>query len=164
MRTLLTSLSLIAALLASPVIHAGMYKWVDSQGRVHFTDKPPPPAAKVKSEKLKPRGEQMAPETATPASQAGGLPALVLYSADCGPTCAQAKTLLEQRGVPFSYKDVQVDAAAAEAMTKLTGSNEVPVLTIGRNVHKGFQNTLWNNLLDAAGYGKPAEKPAEATP
>ncbi len=159
------ALALIVLLAAAPA-SAAMYKWVDSQGRVHFSDKPPP-GAKARAERLNVRGAEPAPAAeARPAT--AGLPAVTLYSADCGPTCEQARALLDRRGIACTYRDVQADRAAADAMQKLTGSLEVPVLTIGGNVHKGFQTQLWNNLLDAAGYNRPAPSapsaPAQATP
>lgn len=43
MRQLLTILSMLAAATAA---QAGVTKWVDAEGRVHYSDQPPPSAAK----------------------------------------------------------------------------------------------------------------------
>jgi subtilase family serine protease len=40
---------LITALAVHPVIAGGVYKWVDSQGAVHYSDTPPPSGAQAKS-------------------------------------------------------------------------------------------------------------------
>ena len=67
--------------------------------------------------------------------------------------------MLDQRAIPYTLKDATDPAIAAEVM-KLTGAQEVPVLTIGGNIHKGFERTLWNSVLDAAGHRPPPKADA----
>lgn len=50
MKRLLLALSL--TMCAAVPVSAQMYKWVDSNGQVHYTDKPPP--GNIKTEKLRP--------------------------------------------------------------------------------------------------------------
>jgi glutaredoxin len=100
-----------------------------------------------------------------------------LYSSDCGDACAHARALLAKRGVPYTEMDA-TDPSTQEELKKLTGGAiEVPVLKVGRNALRGFEEGKWNTSLDAAGYPqtavipprpptKPAKpaKPAAAAP
>ena len=66
---------LMLCLLIAPVA-AGMYKWTDENGNVHYTDQPPPAAAR-KSETIKaPKTPQAPPPpAAAPADPSGKPPA-----------------------------------------------------------------------------------------
>ena len=45
----MSKLLLILLILASTNVFAGISKWVDAQGRVHYSDQPPPPDAQTKT-------------------------------------------------------------------------------------------------------------------
>jgi len=44
--------SLIVLLMASPIINAAAYKWIDAEGNTHYSDSPPP--AGINAERIKP--------------------------------------------------------------------------------------------------------------
>ena len=62
---------LLCTLLASPVIAASVYRWVDAEGTVHFTDQPRPGAERVEVEPI----QTYTPREVTALEQAGGAPA-----------------------------------------------------------------------------------------
>ena len=96
---LLLALMSGAWLAASPVA-AETYKWTDAEGKVHYSDQPPP--ANVKEQVMvKPR--KPSASTAAPAPTEKGAPA------------AKAKTYLEQEA---DFKKRQVEAAEREAAEK----------------------------------------------
>lgn len=100
------------------------------------------------------------PKPAAAAKPPAAKPALVkLYtSADCGPRCAQAKALLESRGVP--YQEIAADAPAAlEELRKISGDAFVPTLLAGRFVVRGFEPADYNSALDQAGFRQDPAKP-----
>jgi glutaredoxin len=131
-----------------------LYRWVDPDGRIHYTDKPPPGTARAVEKKS--LGD--APGTT-------GLPYAVqramkafpvtLYSSDCGQPCTSGRRLLQQRQIPFTDKDARDPAVQAE-MKKLLATEEldVPILFVGRTPNRGWQESQWNSALDAAGYPK----------
>ena len=146
-----------ALMLAAGAAHAGqLYKWVDRDGQVNYTDQPPPPEAR--SAERKRLGD-------TPGTQ--GVPfalqeamrkfPVVMYTAtDCGDGCKQASAYLAKRGIPHDERDAR-DAAAAEKLSALTGGKlEVPVMTVGSNVVRGYEEGAWARALDAAGYPSSA--------
>src|SRR5262249_24283976 len=82
---------------------------------------------------------------------------VTLYTAkDCGDTCKLGAELLSKRGIPFKEKDAR-DPGVAEELSALTGGKqEVPVLTVGRSVVRGFEEGAWKSSLDSAGYPSTA--------
>lgn len=156
--------------LATAATGAEFYRWVDAEGRVHYTDTPPP--ANAKNIKQKKASDAPAEGSALPysAQQAMKNFPVLLYVSDCGEACVKAREFLKRRGIPHAEKDSQ-QTDNFEALKKLLGGNAVvPVLTVGSTVLRGFDETQWNEALDLVGYPKsiptvprPA-KPAETKP
>jgi glutaredoxin len=133
-----------------------LHRWVDKDGRVHFTDTPPPPDARSATQK---RFGQAADEQPLPfATQTAMLrhPVMLWVAPQCEP-CSQGRELLSRRGVPFSERDVQANVETQAAFRKITGDLNVPVIEIGTSRIKGFEEGQWNAALDSAGY--PKERP-----
>lgn len=152
----IAAFSLILLSLA-PAAGAGtLYRWVDAEGKVHYTQNPPPPNAKsVQEKKL---GGSVIEGTRLPYAvqlAAKNYP-VTMYTTDCGEVCAKARELLSKRGVPFTEKNAQQPAVQEELKRVLGGGLEVPVLKVGGITLRGFEESQWNNTLDAAGYPKTA--------
>lgn len=146
-----TTLALGLLLAAVPVLAQQMYRWTDADGRVHYSDQPPPKDAKnVQTKNL---GANVVETDAVPyATQvARRRNPVTLYAFECGDVCTQAKGLLRTRGVPFSEVDPR-QAANAEKLKALTGGTDVPVLQVGDTVVNGYEAGRWQTALDNAGY------------
>lgn len=143
--------------LCSNVVQAQTaYRWVDLDGQVHYSDQLPPQSARdVQEKKLDApvAGEELLPYAVRRATR--DFPVTLYVSPDCGSGCKSGRDYLGKRGIPFSEKSV-VMSEDAEALKKLLGEGElmVPVLTVGNKVSRGFLETTWSGLLDAAGYPK----------
>lgn len=144
---------------------AQLYRWVDADGKVHYTDKPPPKEAKdIEKKRVKTAADAIPMPYAL--QQAAKTFPVTVYNADCGAPCDQANALIEKRGIPHTARNARDPEVQAD-LKKVTGSQDVdvPVLQVGRNVVKGWEAGQWNNALDAAGYPKtavwkqPAAKP-----
>lgn len=163
------ALILIAlTLLALPAAAGTMYRWVDADGRVHYTDTPPPASAKdVKQQPMRERPAEEAARLPYATQVAAKNFPVTLYATDCGEACTRARQLLRKRGIPYTEKDPQQPAEYKELSKVLSGEMEVPVLKVGTSVTRGFSEEPWHNALDAAGYprsaGAPPPKP-EAKP
>ncbi len=137
--------------------HAAMYKWVDAEGRVQYSDTPPPPNAKKVEER------KITPSTI----ETGGLPFAVQEAAkrnpvtvwmhDCGELCNKARDYLAQRGVPYAVRNpARMDEQDAWKRAS-GGDTSVPRLIIGTTQSlKGFNESEWAAALDSAGYPRAA--------
>lgn len=149
MRKIAASLSLI--LCAAHASAGEVYRWVDKNGHVQYSDQPPPSGVK-KSEQRKMGGNVIDGQDAYPLIQAVAKNPVLLYSGDCGELCSSAKALLTKRGIPYTEKDPQNNKTDADALMDLVGVMEVPVLKVGNKPIKGFDANRWNVALDEAGY------------
>jgi glutaredoxin len=153
-----------AILLASLIVllHGGIcsaatvYRWTDSQGKVYYSDQPPPGDAKSVQEK-KLGGNFIETDELPYATQVAmkRFPA-TLYVFDCGDPCTQARSLLRNRGVPATEINPS-SQAGADKLKAVTGSLEVPVLQLGDLAPiKGYNADRWNAALSTAGYPVPS--------
>lgn len=161
----LIAVSVCLALASAPLAAAQLYQWKDAQGRMVYSDQPPPPSVRnVQQRQFKGSfievGESYSAKTAREKFP------VALYATDCGAPCDQARQLLGERGVPYSGKDPQASPEARADLQKLTGRLNVPVLVVGQDKIDGFETGQWQALLDKAGYPKsPAPgRPAPASP
>jgi hypothetical protein len=153
-------LVLLLAILAGTA-GAQTYRWIDKQGQVHYTDKPPAPgeAAKVEQKRMVQLGADQTVGYALRQAMADH-PVTLFTQSGCGEICKIGREHLNKRGVPFTEKagNSDEDIAALRAVSSDLG---VPVLVVGRKVAKGYLAGDWDELLDGAGYpktGKPAAR------
>jgi glutaredoxin len=136
-----------------------VYRYVDGDGRVVYSDRAPTgPAKDLQTKRVS--GNTIETSTASLAlQQATDRYPVTLYTFNCGEPCDKAVALLNRRGVPHQVVDVE-QQAGAEKLQQLTGALSAPVLQVGdKLVGKGFAETQWQALLDQAGYPKtPARR------
>jgi glutaredoxin len=147
-----------------------VYKWTDSQGKVHFSDTPPEQAKGVTQKRLG-GGEVDAAQLPYATQLAAKSNPVTLYTApQCGDPCANARSLLGARGIPYSERNAQANPTDAEEVKRLIGALQVPVLVIGGSHLKGYEEGAWQAALDGAGYprtrlpGTLAPKPVVVPP
>lgn len=83
------------------------------------------------------------------ASKRSSYPKIVLYSVSWCPHCRAAKEYLTKNNIPFINRDVELDSAAMEELTKVYQSTGVPVIVFGNNerVLKGFDQETFEKTL-----------------
>jgi glutaredoxin len=143
----------LAPLLLLPVLaQAQMYRWVDGNGKVHYSDQAPLSGAKnVQTQSMSAGQGSSAPVPYALRQAVGNFPVTLYTTEACGETCAQARELLNKRGVPHSEVTVADELGLAQ-LKKLSGDNVVPVMTVGREVYRGFESGAYKAALDNAGY------------
>lgn len=156
----LAAASLLLALTVSLVQAQGIYRIVGPDGRVTFSDKPPVAGDKATSLGADGRSEaQASSELPYELRQLARRYPVTLYSGEnCAP-CDSGRTLLNSRGIPFTERSVTTPQDA-DALQKFNGDASIPVLTIGGQRLKGFLAADWSQYLDAAGYPKTSQLPA----
>lgn len=151
---------LALALAATAMPSWALYKVVQPDGSVTYTDRPPA----TTTARITSMGRGSAPaaqgDVAFPLDlrQAAQRYPVVLYtSADCTP-CDNGRRLLVQRGVPYTEKRI-VSEEDALVLERLSGGRTVPSLTIGAQPVRGLSETDWAAYLDAAGYPRESRLP-----
>jgi glutaredoxin len=143
-----------------------MYRWVDKDGRVHYSDKPPAAGEsnKVETKKSVTLGVAAPEPSALMRQAATDYPVTLYTQTTCGDPCDSGRNHLKQRGIPFTEKTLatQEDADALRAVVGGKEKLTVPVMQVGRKTVTGYSSSQWESLLDAAGYPKAAAKAAKA--
>jgi glutaredoxin len=163
MKTGLILAAVCIALASTPLAAAQLYQWKDAQGRTVYSDQPPPTSVRNAQQKNF-KGSFIEGGESYSARQAREKHPVTLYTSACGTLCDQARQLLIERGIPFSSKDLQSDAAARDEVQKLTGKFNVPVLRVGSEKVEGFEASRWQAALDRAGYPKSASPGSKPVP
>lgn len=146
---------LVAALIcvALPLGAAQLYRWVDEKGNVEWRDTPPPPnAKKVETRNMGGNTIETSNMPYSVQQAVKRFPVTLWTFPDCAP-CNDARSHLGRRQVPYTERNVQRDP---EALKKITGSNEAPVLLVGTKPLKGYLASDWDAALDEAGYPRSA--------
>jgi glutaredoxin len=159
-------LALAAGLNASAASAQQVFRIVGPDGKVTFSDKPPPAASNA-------RVTAAATDNSARAAASNSLPfelrrvagqyPVTLYTGDnCAP-CGSARSMLTTRGVPFTERTVTTNEDS-QALQRLSGESMLPFATIGSQQLKGFSDAEWTQFLDAAGYPKTSVLPASYRP
>ena len=128
------------------------YRWVDDQGRVHYTQNPPPPQAKGvqrKDFRAGPPGTAELPYATQVAAK--NYPVTLYTQPDCGSVCDQTRAVLVKRSVPFREVSVATQKDLDE-VKKVSGEANLPLVVVGSLFQSGYSEGGINNLLDTAGY------------
>lgn len=117
-------------------------RWRDRVGYVELAEPPP----------LSPAEARRASRADAVVANHGGAAtrSVVLYSADWCGYCRKAKRHLEDRGVPYELRDVDIPAAKEELLAR-TGGKGIPVLDLDGRILRGYSQGSYDDLLDSAG-------------
>jgi glutaredoxin len=136
-----------------------LYRIVEPDGRVTFTDRPP---ASASSARVAPPNVPAAPPIAglptELAAIVGRFPVMLLTGPDCEP-CSDGRALLRERGIPYTERLVTTPRDQAE-LRRLSGGVALPALLVGRQPVSGLRASDWQAWLDAAGYPPRSQLPA----
>ncbi|QMU61251.1 MAG: DUF4124 domain-containing protein [Gammaproteobacteria bacterium] len=122
--------------------YAEIYKTVDENGRVIFTDKPT-----AKAEQIEVRVNSVE-GPATISSQDTGYSGkkVVMYStAWCG-VCKTAKKYMSNNGISYKEYDIEKNSNAHRKFKSL-GGNGVPLIVVGKQTMSGFSAPRLESML-----------------
>ncbi|MGL4231127.1 MAG: DUF4124 domain-containing protein [Casimicrobium sp.] len=151
---------LLLATVATVATAQTVYRWTDANGRVQYSDQPPPPGVKAEERNVKGSSIQNN-EASLQSDDAQKKSPVTLYTSECGDSCDQAKGYLNRRGIPHTIVDPTRSAELNKRFKDDTGGSVVPVLKIGERKLSGWSESNWASALDGAGYPKtpPFSKP-----
>jgi glutaredoxin len=132
---------------------AGIYKWVDGDGRVQFSDRPPPEGGAeqvelpeintyegVSVEDLVERLDTRSREPKRAKSRK-----VVMYSASWCGVCARARRFFQAEGIPFRELDIEKSQSARRDWKRMRATG-VPVILVGGKRMSGFSEARFMQL------------------
>jgi glutaredoxin len=145
---LLFACALSATLLAGSA-SAGIYRWVDADGRIVYSDSPPKQGS-VKSVKLETSAvAPAAPPEAKDAAVQGER--VKLYTTTWCGYCKKARAYLRSRNIPFDDIDVETTDRGRREYREI-GGNGVPVIFVGERRMDGYDQGGLQDMLKASGW------------
>jgi len=141
---------------AAAAAHSGdLYKWTDPRtGEVVYSSEPPPASVKAVEQKKIVASSIQTSNLPFGVQQAMKHNPITLYATNCGEFCDAARSYLAKRGLPYAEKNPQ-NAGDSEQFKQLAGgAMEVPLLVIGSQTVRGFDEQRYEAMLESAGYPK----------
>ena len=136
-----------------------IYRWVDKNGNVSFSDTPPEgpsevvdlePITTFKSSvlpKIEPENSSNTDRQQPPEATFSKRNKVDLYVTDWCPYCKKAEAFFAARNIEVSIYNIEKDRKAFKRKQSLDGSNGVPFAVInGEKIH-GFNETLYLKAL-----------------
>lgn len=138
-----------------------VYRIVGPDGKVTFSDRAPetpPPGSRTSAVTPSAGGSDTSALPFELRQVAQRFPVTLYSDSKCAP-CDSARSMLVARGVPFAERTVTTNEDM-DALQRLGGGNSLPFATIGGQQLSGYSASEWAQYLDAAGYPKTSQLPA----
>ncbi len=166
-KTKIFFITVAVALLFVGVAIAEMYKWVDENGVIHLSDRPPENAGSAKEVKSiptyddwsqsasQPRHKTMDPNSSpdddsytVKQSKQLKMPSVELYTTSWCIYSKKSRDYFRSRGIAFTEYDIEKDKSAALRKKQLDTRKGVPFAIInGQRIH-GFSETAYTRALE----------------
>ncbi len=132
-------------MLYSYAANGGIYKWVDEQGKVHFTDNPPDD---IKTEEVELKINTYSSVEIKPlVERLGKKDKVVMYSATWCRMCKKAKQYFQINNIPYVSYDVE-KSRIGKMDFKLLHGKSVPVIIVGNKRMNGFTAAKFDRLYE----------------
>lgn len=138
---------LLALLIPAAGLHAEIYKWVDEQGQVHYSDQKPEdwPVTEIPMETRSYQGISYGTvevDTGKVAPEAG----VVMLSASWCGSCKKAKQYFRRNGIAFLEYDIE-KSSRGKGLYEQLGATGVPVILVGKKRMNGFTEAGFERLI-----------------
>lgn len=167
MKTLRVCLTILFVLLtATGLAFSQMYRWVDEDGKVHFSDSPPPNAKSVQrmqfiqtqkdsfqsvtpSERdtVKFKSDKYPVSESSEKTGTRKAPKVELFTTSWCPYCDMAREFFRSKGIPFTEYDIEKDRSAALRKMQLDRGKGVPFVLINGQGISGFSKEAYERAL-----------------
>jgi glutaredoxin len=124
---------LIPLFLFAGFSHAEVYKWIDLNGKIQFSDKKP---ERIKAEELKLKVNTYTNVTFDDSVFDVG-PKVVMYSTNWCHYCKKARQYFNKNNIAYTEYDIDKNKKAKRRYKKM-GATGVPVILVGKKRMNGF--------------------------
>ncbi len=160
MKTHSILIPLLMVLASGSVAAQQMYKWIGKDGKINYTDVPPPVSAKQTEIKSVSGSGVDTGNLPYELAQATKSNPVTLYTGmECAP-CDSGRSFLTARGIPFVEKTVKT-YEDGQQLKQAGGAGTLPLLIVGRTRQTGFEAGGWSTVLTAVGYPQTSKLPAQ---
>jgi len=159
-RTAALAALVAGAALSAGLAHAQVFRIVGPDGKVTFSDRPPPDTRASPAQAVTLGAGNSTPAAGLPIELRrviGQYPVSLYTTGGCAP-CDSGRNYLRQRGIPYTEHTVSTREDFA-ALQRLSGASNLPFMTIGAQHLPGFSEAEWSQYFDAAGYPKTSQLP-----
>lgn len=122
-----------------------VYKWRDAQGKLHFSDQPPPDQA-VEQVRLRSINTIKATSVSILEEPLQDTPDVILYSAEWCGACRTAKRYFRQKGIAYKEYDVEKSRRGKQDYQRLKGRG-VPIILVGKQRMDGFSTGRFEQMM-----------------
>ncbi len=133
---------------------AEIYRWVDDQGRIHFSDQPPltqksetielPEITTYQGVSVADMGGAVVNEKSASKLKLNNKK-VVMYSAEWCGVCTKAKKYFRKKKIPFTEYDIDKSKKARKDFKKMKATG-VPVILVGKKRMNGFNAKKFEKL------------------
>jgi glutaredoxin len=127
-----------------------IYKWVDTEGRTHFSSSPPQHGkAEIVRPKTNSRQNHRQAESGKGSSSArkGKPKKVVMYSAVWCGICKQARRYFKNNNIPFREYDIETSQKGRHDFKRLRGRG-VPIIMVGERMLNGFDPKAFKDIYN----------------
>jgi len=145
MKTAYLTGALLATVVFAPCnpASAGIFRWTDTEGRVHISDQPPPNQA---SESVELKINTYTSVSYETLDFDVGKKVLMYSTRWCG-YCKKARAYFRSNNIAFTDYDIDKDSNARRRYEKM-GARGVPVIIVGNRRMNGFSASEFRSIYD----------------
>ncbi len=138
----------VCMLLTTSGVSGQIYKWVDEDGKTHFSSSPP---TNVDAETVQPKttntysGSDLSVPSDTSTKKAINRKKVVMYSAVWCGVCKKAKKYFREHRIPFNEYDIETSEKGKRDYKKLNGSG-VPIILVDKQRMNGFSAARFKSM------------------
>lgn len=144
--------SFLLTLLVGGGAHAEVYRWVDEDGTVHYSDEPREGGQEAEQVDIPEVNSAESVDVSTlesrDASDSSGDAEVIMYSASWCGYCDKAGTYFERNGIPFTEYDVE-DSEKGRTDHAEMSTDSVPVILVGDQRMIGFSVERFERLYES---------------
>jgi glutaredoxin len=131
-------------LLLLPIIsQAEIYRWVDENGKVHFSDKS---SDKHEAKKVEVKMNTYEAVTYDTSVFDTGKEVIMYSAVWCG-MCKKAKNYFQEKNIKYTEYDIEKSSKGKRDYKKLNGKG-VPIILVGKKRMNGFSSTGFEALYE----------------